>query len=115
MDSLSKRDIKYLKGVGEQRARLLAEEPRHTHFPRPPVYVPTPVRGQKPLLRDFGTDTRYAYGSGERAFRKVLGGRGRCKKRLTALFTDGRRRDGNSMVLKNQSHLKRLPAGEMST
>jgi len=26
MDSLVTRDIKYLKGVGEQRARLLAEE-----------------------------------------------------------------------------------------
>ncbi len=90
MDSLSKRDIKYLKGVGEQRARLLAEELDihtfrdllytfpHRYVDRSRCFMISELTPDMPMVQVKGHFVRFSE-EGEGA-----------KKRLTALFTDGR-------------------------
>lgn len=86
------RDIKYLKGVGEVRAKLLASELDIHTFSDLLHYFPTRHvdRSKFYRIRDFsGTEMPYIQLRGQFInFSKEGEGR---KQRLTATFTDGER------------------------
>lgn len=90
MDSLATRDIKYLKGVGEQRARLLAEELDIRTFRDLLLTFPFRYadRSRFYMISEFTPEMPAVQVKG-RFIRFTEEGEG-VKKRLVGLFTDGR-------------------------